>query len=69
MTNAKPWWKSKGMLGGIAAASLALTELADVLQLFPNQSAELDMVRAWAMFFAAILAIYGRVAANTKVTL
>lgn len=64
----KSWYKSKGMIGGIAAAGLALNEIALVLDIYPNPSPEIEQLKAWMMFAAALLAIYGRVVARSEIS-
>jgi outer membrane lipoprotein SlyB len=65
--NAKPWWQSKTMWGGIIAGAAGLGGLFG-LSLDAGTQAELtDIAAAVAASVGGLLAIYGRIKADRKV--
>ena len=62
--NNKPWWKSKGVWGGVVAALAAVAAVFGITVDEVTQKVILDAIVAVTAAIGAILAIVGRVKAK-----
>lgn len=64
MNKTKPWYKSKTIISGIIAT---LTTLAVIFDVSVSESLIDEAIRNLFAFVSALMTIYGRIVAETKV--
>lgn len=62
----KPWWKSKGIWGGIIA--VIATGLQAILAEFPEAPEQLHAILTFITSLGGALGIYGRATAKDKIS-
>ena len=67
--NAKAWYLSRGMWGGLIAGAATLLQITGVANVTEaDQTALVEIVLTGGQLVGAALAIWGRYAAKTKIT-
>ena len=67
MFEAKPWWQSKGVIGGLISLIAPLAAMAGFTLDTSAQSALTDLTLQGVSLLGGVFSIYGRIAATRRV--